>query len=203
MPADSQVLPKLRSIETLAQRYGEPVALVVLQQVRVQDADHAHHAHRHQHHDVAAPRPGHQQHAEGDGDEHERRAEIGLEHDQRHREADQHEGERHPPGPQRDLPARQARCVALAYLEGGQPSDVARIIGCTVSTARHHLSQGQLALGGRRRAYQGRAIDEAAMLAQVDARGRRAAAALREAIAGVADAAAPALVGAAAFGGAS
>lgn len=83
----------------------------------------------------------------------------------------------------RALPARQGRCVALTYLEDRQPADVAGILGCTVSTARLHLAQGRLALAGRRRPHQSRAVEEALDLAWVDTRGRRAAAALRDAVA--------------------
>jgi RNA polymerase sigma-70 factor (ECF subfamily) len=83
----------------------------------------------------------------------------------------------------RALPARQARCMALTYLEDRQPSEVARVLGCTVSTARLHLAQGRLALAGRTRPHQSRAAEEAMDLAWVDTRGRRAAAALREAVA--------------------
>jgi RNA polymerase sigma-70 factor (ECF subfamily) len=93
----------------------------------------------------------------------------------------------------RSLPARQARCVALAYLEDLRPSEVARVIGCTVSTARHHLHLGRLALAGRRWPHQGQAADEVTVLARVDEQGRRAVASLRAAVAGAI--AAPILVG--------
>jgi RNA polymerase sigma-70 factor (ECF subfamily) len=101
----------------------------------------------------------------------------------------------------RGLPARQARCVALAYLEDCRPSEVARIVGCTVSTARHHLHQGRRSLAGRRWSHQGSAVDEAAVLARVDEQGRRAAAGVRAAVATAT--AAPILVGSAASGPAS
>ena len=97
----------------------------------------------------------------------------------------------------RALPARQARCLALTYLEDRPPSDVARVVGCTVSTARHHVERGRLALTGRRRTDQGQAVEEAMDLAWVDTRGRRAAAALREAVAIAMAAAALTLVGSA------
>ena len=79
----------------LAEEVGEPVALVVLEDVGVEDAHDADDADRAEHHDVARPGPRHQQHAHGDGDEHERRPEVGLQHDQRDGQG-QH-GERQPP----------------------------------------------------------------------------------------------------------
>jgi RNA polymerase sigma-70 factor (ECF subfamily) len=101
----------------------------------------------------------------------------------------------------RALPARRARCVALAYLGDLEPSGVARVIGCTVSTARHHLHQGRLTLAGCRWPHQGRPGDDATVLARVDEQGRRAAAALRATVAVASGT--PALVGSAAAGSAA
>jgi RNA polymerase sigma-70 factor, ECF subfamily len=101
----------------------------------------------------------------------------------------------------RGLPARQARCVALAYLEDRQPSEVAQVVGCTVSTARHHLHQGRLVLTRRRWPHQGSAVDEAWRLTRIDEQGRHAASALVAAI--TLATAEPVLVGSGAAGSAS
>jgi RNA polymerase sigma factor (sigma-70 family) len=44
------------------------------------------------------------------------------------------------------LPARQRAAVALAYLEDLPVDDIAKALGCAVSTAKTHLARGRDAL---------------------------------------------------------
>ncbi len=43
----------------------------------------------------------------------------------------------------RALPARQAQCVALHYLEDRSVADIAAIVGCSEATVRVHLHRGR------------------------------------------------------------
>lgn len=49
----------------------------------------------------------------------------------------------------RALPARQAQCVALHYLEDRSVADIAEVLGCSAATVKVHLHRGRLALAGR------------------------------------------------------
>ncbi len=49
----------------------------------------------------------------------------------------------------RDLPKRQAQAVALFYLEDRPVVEVAKILGCTESTAKVHLHKARKALAKR------------------------------------------------------
>lgn len=46
----------------------------------------------------------------------------------------------------RSLPARQAECVALHYLEDRPVAEIADILGCKASTVKVHLHRGRTAL---------------------------------------------------------
>jgi len=47
------------------------------------------------------------------------------------------------------LPSRQAQAIALFYLEDRPVSEIARLLGCSESTARTHLSRGRETLASR------------------------------------------------------
>jgi RNA polymerase sigma-70 factor (ECF subfamily) len=49
----------------------------------------------------------------------------------------------------RALPARQAQCVALHYLEDRPVEEIADVLGCRVSTVKVHLYRGRLELARR------------------------------------------------------
>jgi RNA polymerase sigma-70 factor, ECF subfamily len=49
----------------------------------------------------------------------------------------------------RRLPSRQAQAIALFYLEDYPVADISRVLGCSESTARTHLSRGRKALASR------------------------------------------------------
>ena len=49
----------------------------------------------------------------------------------------------------RSLPARQAQCLALHYLEDRAVADIARVLDIAPVTVRVHLHQGRLALAQR------------------------------------------------------
>jgi RNA polymerase sigma-70 factor (ECF subfamily) len=49
----------------------------------------------------------------------------------------------------RALPARQAQCVALHYLEDRPPGDIASLLGIAEPTVRVHLHRGRTALAAR------------------------------------------------------
>lgn len=49
----------------------------------------------------------------------------------------------------RALPARQAECVALHYLEDRSVADIALVLGCKESTVKVHLHRGRTALAAR------------------------------------------------------
>lgn len=49
----------------------------------------------------------------------------------------------------RGLPARQAQCVALHYLEDRTVAQIADVLGCRESTVKVHLHRGRLALARR------------------------------------------------------
>lgn len=51
----------------------------------------------------------------------------------------------------RALPARQAECVALHYLEDRSVADIALVLGCKESTVKVHLHRGRTALAARLR----------------------------------------------------
>ncbi len=46
----------------------------------------------------------------------------------------------------RQLPRRQAQCVALYYLEDRTTAEIAQLLGCAESTVRIHLTRGRRAL---------------------------------------------------------
>jgi len=46
----------------------------------------------------------------------------------------------------RGLPARQAQCVALHYLDELSAAEIASVLGCNVATVRVHLHRGRAAL---------------------------------------------------------
>lgn len=46
----------------------------------------------------------------------------------------------------RALPARQAQCIALRYLDDLGSASIARVLGCAESTVRVHLHRGRTAL---------------------------------------------------------
>jgi RNA polymerase sigma-70 factor (ECF subfamily) len=49
----------------------------------------------------------------------------------------------------RRLPSRQAQAITLFYLDDYPVSDISRVLGCSESTARTHLSRGRKALASR------------------------------------------------------
>jgi RNA polymerase sigma-70 factor (ECF subfamily) len=49
----------------------------------------------------------------------------------------------------RALPARQAECVALHYLEDRSVADIALVLGCKESTVKVHLHRGRTTLAAR------------------------------------------------------
>lgn len=49
----------------------------------------------------------------------------------------------------RDLPKRQSQAIALFYLEDRPVEEIARILGCTTSTAKVHLHKGRTNLATR------------------------------------------------------
>lgn len=49
----------------------------------------------------------------------------------------------------RDLPKRQAQAIALFYLEDRPVAEIARILGCTESTAKVHLHKGRTNLAAK------------------------------------------------------
>jgi RNA polymerase sigma factor (sigma-70 family) len=49
----------------------------------------------------------------------------------------------------RDLPKRQSQAIALFYLEDRPVEEIARILGCTTSTAKVHLHKGRANLATR------------------------------------------------------
>jgi len=49
----------------------------------------------------------------------------------------------------RSLPARQAQCIALHYLEDRPPSEIAVLLGIAEPTVRVHLHRGRTALATR------------------------------------------------------
>jgi RNA polymerase sigma-70 factor (ECF subfamily) len=49
----------------------------------------------------------------------------------------------------RDLPRRQAQCVALRYLEDRSTSEIAAVLGISEATVRVHLHSGRQALAER------------------------------------------------------
>jgi len=49
----------------------------------------------------------------------------------------------------RSLPARQAECVALHYLEDRSVADIALVLGCKEATVKVHLHRGRTALAAR------------------------------------------------------
>ena len=49
----------------------------------------------------------------------------------------------------RSLPARQAQCIALYYLEDRPPSEIAVLLGIAEPTVRVHLHRGRTALATR------------------------------------------------------
>ena len=66
---------------------GEPALLVLLEHPGVEDHAHADDADEGERGDVPRLGAADEQHPHADGDEHERGAEVGLQHDQRHRHA--------------------------------------------------------------------------------------------------------------------
>jgi RNA polymerase sigma-70 factor (ECF subfamily) len=49
----------------------------------------------------------------------------------------------------RALPARQAQCVALHYLEDRPVAEIAEVLGCKPATVKVHLHRGRTALAAR------------------------------------------------------
>ncbi len=49
----------------------------------------------------------------------------------------------------RALPARQAECVALHYLEDRSVADIAQVLGCKSATVKVHLHRGRATLAAR------------------------------------------------------